>query len=216
MKIPSKRDWLNAACRDPRLDHRHFRVAAAIWARSDGRWRARIDPARLSVQAGLSQAECTNAIRRLTATGYLHVIGNPNAVPFMAALALPAHVPEKKRAPALSPWANEALAAPAIGRNCLPLLWAVKGMAERAAPGRFIPWRQIVKEVDVEPPRAGESGEEYARRRDAARKRLSRLRAACLDAGAIEVDQARGVRLTARGADAAVIGEVSGASLSAS
>ncbi|TCN46863.1 hypothetical protein EV665_10331 [Shinella granuli] len=199
MKIPSKRDWLNAACRDPRLDHRHFRVAAAIWSRSDGSWRARIDPARLSVQTGLSQAECTSAIRRLVATGYLHVIGNPNAVPFMAALALPAHLPERKRAPALSPWANEALAAPAIGRNCLPLLRAVKGMAERAAPGRFIPWRQIIKEVDVEPPRAGERGDEYARRREAARKRLSRLRAACLDAGAIEVDQARGVRLTPDG-----------------
>ena len=72
-------------------------------------------------------------------------------------------------------------------------------MAERAAPGRFIPWRQIIKEVDVEPLTAGESTEEYARRRKAAQKRLSRLRAACLDAGAIEVDQARGVRLTVEG-----------------
>lgn len=199
MKIRSKRDWLNAACRDPRLDHRHFRAAAAIWARSDGSWRARIDPARLSVQAGLSQSECTNAIRRLVVTGYLSVIGNPNAVPFMAALELPAHQPDRKRAPALSPWANEALATPVIGKGCLPLLRAVKGMAERASPGRFIPWRQIIKEVDLEPPTAGESAEEHARRREAARKRLSRLRAACLDAGAIEVDQARGVRLTPDG-----------------
>lgn len=196
MKIPSKRGWLNAACRDPRLEPRHFRVAAAIWARSDGKWRAQVNPAHLSAQTGLGQSECAQAVRRLTSAGYLRLMEGGQ---FRAVLIMPDHLPAKQRAPALSPVAADAVIAPSIGNKCLPLLRAVKDLASETSAGRFIPWRQVVKEMGVEPPRAGESGQERLRRLDAARKRFARLRAACLDAGAIEIDQARGVRLTAEG-----------------
>jgi Mn-dependent DtxR family transcriptional regulator len=204
MAFRRQRSWLDFACRDPRLEPKHFRVAYAIWSRSSTGGRVQLNFARISAAAGVSQAEAAGSMRRLAAIGYLHVEEMPAGGQQGALLALPVDLPARRLPAAPSKPVAAQLSAPPIGENCLPVLRIIADLSAGEEVERFIPWRKIARAMATEPARAGESVKDRLRRLDAARKRLSRLKAACLDAGAIEVDQARGVRLTERGAAAII------------
>lgn len=160
--------------------------------------------ARMSAAAGISPTKAGGAIRRLLAVGYLHIEETPAGGPQSAFLALPGDLPARRRHAAPSRPTAARSAVPPVSEKCLPLLRVVADLAAGAEAGRFIPWRQIIKQMDWGPRPKGEEITARERRHDAARKRFSRMKTACLDAGAIEVDQARGVRLTERGAAAII------------
>ena len=204
MKFRRQRAWLDFACRDPRLEPKHFRAAYAIWSRSSTDGCVQFNLARISAAAGVSQAEAAGSIRRLAAIGYLHIEGKPAGGPQGAFLALPVNLPARRLPAARSTPVAARSSVPPIGENCLPVLRVIADLSAGEEVERFIPWRQIARAMTAEPARAGESVKDRLRRLDAAQTRLSRLKAACLDAGAIEVDQARGVRLTERGAAAII------------
>lgn len=204
MSFRRQRSWLDFACRDPRLEPKDFRAAYAIWSRSSADGCVQLSIARISAAAGISPTKAAGAVRRLLAVGYLHIEETPAGGLQRAFLALPGDLPASRRAIALSRPTAARSAVPPVSEKCLPFLRVVADLASAEEDERFIPWRKIARAIATEPARASESVDDRLRRLDTARKRFSRLRAACLDAGAIEVDQARGVRLTARGAAAIV------------
>lgn len=199
MSFRRQRSWLDFACRDPRLEPKDFRAAYAIWSRSRADGGVQLTIARISAASGMSQAKAAGAVRRLRAVGYLDVEEKPAGGPQSAFLALPCDLPARRRQAAISQPAAARSAVPPVPDRCLPLLRVVADLAAGAEAGRFIPWRQIIKQMDWGPRPKGEEVAARQRRLDAARKRFSRMKTACLDAGVIEVDQARGVRLTPQG-----------------
>lgn len=202
MNFRRQRVWLDLACRDPRLDPKHFRAAYVIWKMASPEGNVRLHTGRISTAAGISLADADSAIRRMAAVGYLHIEKKPPGGPHGAFLALPEILPARMRPPASSPSVTARSGVPSISEKCLPLLRVIADLAAEVEDGHFIPWRQIIRRMDKGCGPKDEDAAAYERRIDAARKRFLRTRAWCLDAGAIEIDKARAVRLTARGAAA--------------